>query len=245
MQTPPALVETVTQFAFVSVVSVLVSYLLASTGAPWADPWLDRFDRAIGFDWVGVNRYVAGHPWLAWALRAGYQSFVWQPLVVIALLSFQMSHRLLQLFMIAWTLSLIVTLLGLAAAPAQSAYIFYGATQSGLPDLSAHVSNSQFSTLESLRSGGMRNLLDDELFGLVTFPSFHTAGAILFAWALWPLRWLRWLAIFLNALMIAAVPVIGAHYLVDVFAGLLVALAAIQTTYAIDRRAEPRQFHSS
>src|SRR5262245_60537148 len=46
-------------------------------------------------------------------------------------------------------------------------------------------------TLEALRSGAMSVVRLDDLEGLITFPSFHTANAILFAWALWPVRYLR------------------------------------------------------
>jgi membrane-associated phospholipid phosphatase len=44
-------------------------------------------------------------------------------------------------------------------------------------------------------------------------------------WALWPVRFVGGVAAALNVLMIAATPVIGAHYMIDVFGG--VALAAI------------------
>ena len=70
-------------------------------------------------------------------------------------------------------------------------------------------------------------MLDQEIEGLVTFPSFHTAAGVLFAWALWSTRWLRWPGLIVNVLMIASVPIIGAHYLVDVFGGVVVAIASL------------------
>ena len=231
LQTPPALIEAFAQISFISLTAALVSYQLGSLHTPWSDPWLAGIDQAIGFEWNAVNWFVAARPWLADLLRTAYKSFVWQPVTVIVLLGFRMSHKRLQLFMLAWTIALMITLAGLAIAPAQTAYVYFGAAGGHLPDLSAQVGNAQFEALAALRAGGMRSLLDQDLEGLVAFPSFHTTGAVLFAWALWPIRWLRWPAVALNSLMIGSVPVIGAHYLVDAFAGALVALLVLYAAH--------------
>jgi membrane-associated phospholipid phosphatase len=49
-------------------------------------------------------------------------------------------------------------------------------------------------------------------------------------WALWPVRRIGGIAAALNLLMIAATPVIGAHYLIDVAGGIAVAAASIWVT---------------
>jgi membrane-associated phospholipid phosphatase len=66
--------------------------------------------------------------------------------------------------------------------------------------------------------------------GLISFPSFHTANAILFIWALWPLRLLRPVILVVNVLLIASTPLAGAHYLVDLIGGAVVAVGAIWLT---------------
>ena len=71
--------------------------------------------------------------------------------------------------------------------------------------------------------------------GLIAFPSYHTANAILFVWALWPLRLLRPVMLALNALLIASTPLAGAHYLVDLIGGALVAAGAIFLTSRLTR----------
>ena len=71
--------------------------------------------------------------------------------------------------------------------------------------------------------------------GLICFPSFHTTGGILFMWALWPLRWARWPGIAVNVIMLAAIPIIGSHYLIDMIAGVALALMAISLAHAVDR----------
>src|SRR5262249_14325691 len=78
-----------------------------------------------------------------------------------------------------------------------------------------------------LRAGTLRTLDLEHFGGAVTFPSFHAAAAILYAWALWPLRWVRPFSLAVNGLMLVATPIGGGHYLVDVLAGVMVAAGSI------------------
>ena len=82
------------------------------------------------------------------------------------------------------------------------------------------------------RSGTTRLLDVFELGPLLTFPSFHAVSAALYVWACWPIRWLRGVGLIGNTVMLAATPIGGGHYFVDVIAGLVVAVASI---YAVNR----------
>jgi membrane-associated phospholipid phosphatase len=54
-------------------------------------------------------------------------------------------------------------------------------------------------------------------------------------WALWPVRGIASLSIVMNVLMIAATPVIGAHYMIDVIGGILLAATSIMSAkYFLD-----------
>jgi hypothetical protein len=74
-----------------------------------------------------------------------------------------------------------------------------------------------------LRDGSLPVLDLFQMGGVVTFPSFHAAAAVLYAGALWPVRWIRWLALLPNAAMLVAKPIGGRHFLADVIAGIIVA----------------------
>ena len=224
LQLQPMLVEAYTQISSISCIAVLASYEIGSLDVPYQDALLAKIDRALGFDWVAVTLLVARHEWLQGLLHFAYQSFVWQPFVVITLLALSGAHRRLQVFMLTWVIALAIALAGLALAPAQTAWIHFGANVA-LPDLAAQVGTAQSTTLEALRAGGLRNLMNEPFEGIVAFPSFHTVGAVLYVWALWAR--LRLPAVTLNGLMVLATPVIGAHYFIDVFAGVGVALTAL------------------
>ena len=87
----------------------------------------------------------------------------------------------------------------------------------------------------------MSVILLNDLEGLITFPSFHTAVAILFAWALWrtPVAWV--FGVILNGLMILATPLAGSHYVIDLVGGTVVAMVAIGIANRICRPGDSAQ----
>ena len=89
--------------------------------------------------------------------------------------------------------------------------------------------------LDALRSG--KRVLIDEMAGLITFPSFHSAWAIFYMWAFYPIKRLRVAAILLNLLVLAATPVQGAHYFIDLVGGAIVAALSIYLAVRLTRTA--------
>jgi membrane-associated phospholipid phosphatase len=72
--------------------------------------------------------------------------------------------------------------------------------------------------------------------GIITFPSLHAALAVIVAAVLWPIPVLRWPVLGVNALMLAATPIDGSHYFIDVVAGIVLALACLTAARAMARR---------
>src|SRR5262249_39080816 len=93
-------------------------------------------------------------------------------------------------------------------------------------------------TMEALRAGTMRSISLNHLEGLVSFPSFHTAPALILMWTLSSVRYVGWAGAALNLALIAATPTVGAHYFMDIVGGVVVALAAIAAAHALCRDAK-------
>jgi len=132
----------------------------------------------------------------------------------------------LQSFVLALGISLAATVLIAVFIPAVDAAIYIDLASRGAAALSPGT-YSHIHTLEALRSGAMSVVRLDDLEGLITFPSFHTTNAILFAWAVWPVRYLRVPILVLNGLMVASTPTAGSHYFIDIVGGTAVAFSAI------------------
>lgn len=130
-------------------------------------------------------------------------------------------------FMAAYVATLFTTVVTLALIPRESAAALL------LPPMVANAPTSGWlhvPIIEKLRAGTFGPVDVEHLNGLIAFPSFHAASAILFAFAAWPVRWLRFPGLIINALMLAAMPIHGGYYFIDTVAGVCLALVAVALT---------------
>lgn len=195
--------------------SIWFFFAIARYSGPWADGTLAGWDRALGFSWVDFLHLA--QPYLS-TLRAAYHTFGWQPTLILLTLAWLSRHRTAWIFVTAASLSLVITLCLFIVFPAKAAMVHFGVGQ----ELEG---TSFLQPLEYLRDGGTHISLD--LFnGFITFPSYHAASGTLFIWASWQTI-LRWPLLILNTLLIVGAIPIGAHYLVDILAGITLAVASI------------------
>ncbi len=92
--------------------------------------------------------------------------------------------------------------------------------------------------MKEIRAGLWTTLDFNKVDGIVTFPSFHAALAVVFPFAVRRVRWALTIMAPLNALMLLSTPTVGGHYLADTVAGVLLALISIALTTAIRRGIE-------
>lgn len=144
-----------------------------------------------------------------------------------------------QRFIAAFGIALIATVAIFVFVPAVGAFVHVDLTPSQYATLPAD-SYTPARSLDALQSGLMKTIAINNLEGLIAFPSFHTAAAILYAWALWPVKVIRWPIIPYNAAIISTTPVSGSHYVIDVVAGVAVTLAAIAASrYVCEDEPQP------
>jgi membrane-associated phospholipid phosphatase len=205
----------------------LVSVILAGTNLPLADGSLEGLDRLFGADALAVARVQMEHPvWMA-AMNHTYASLLWQPLALVLIGSiFNPNH--LARFVFAWTLSLCICLAVFPFVPALGFYLHHAVDPAAAQSVQVPAAWRHAEILLPARSGALRELGWEQINGIITFPSFHAAAAVLLGWGiLFAPRIVRWPMLALNALMLVSTVVIGGHYLVDVLAGCAVAGLAI------------------
>ena len=204
-----------------------LSYVACSMAWPLQDQALLAVDRALGMDPEAIARFVNDHPWLADIFARAYGLIKWPLLGVPIVLTLTGRYVRLQLFMLAMSLALAVTIAISALVPAIGTYYALQLPAALLPEINTSVYAGQLRDILALRDGSLRELELFRLAGIVSFPSFHAASAVLYIWAVWPVRRIGGIAAALNLLMIAASPVIGAHYMIDIIAGIVLAAASI------------------
>ncbi|BAT58339.1 hypothetical protein GJW-30_1_00863 [Variibacter gotjawalensis] len=210
-----------------SAVAIPLSYVVASFGGAAHDQALVSADRALGFDWRATYTWIAARPVLQLALELGYSSLIPQTIVCVLILAFTGHLVRLRIFILAFMISGVATIAISGLFPAEGiwhAYGIYSAGPNGAMPTLADLPND-FRVLYELRHGLLRTLAASNGEGIISFPSYHTCLGVLFATALWPVRYVRWIGVVINGLLIASVPVIGNHYFVDVPAGIAVAAA--------------------
>ena len=213
----------IAQMIMVIAVMTSMTYIAAAATFPMQDARLLAFDRAIGFDFRAFVAYVNARDWLIGILAAGYRAISWPILLNVVVLS--LAGRYLQTgkFVLAFLIALLATTCITVFVPAIGAYGVAGVLPSDYSNFEPQGYLDTLRDVPLLRDGSLRALDLFQLGGVVTFPSFHAAAAVLYAWALWPVRWIRWLALLPNAAMLVATPIGGGHFLADVIAGIIVA----------------------
>jgi hypothetical protein len=199
-------------------VAAILTYLVVSTNAPLVDHALNRWDRALGFDWPAAYTWVHAHPWVRSILAFAYGSGRLQIAFVLVFLCLTNRRRRLTEFTTSLMICYLVTVLVSYFFPAGEASEFYANIVQ--TDVSSH---THFALV---RDGSFRTLDLVLMQGMIAMPSFHTVLAILMAYAMRKTR-LYGVFIALNLVMILSTPTEGGHYLVDIFGGVLTAAVGI------------------
>ncbi len=216
------------QIMLVPLLMTPMTYIAASADLPLRDAALAALDRALGLDWQAYFALMSKYHIVVVGSVLGYSMIGWPLFGVPVVLGLTRHYRRLQEFTLAFSLALIATTAITALVPAIGVYDVHAFTRSD-PVFSSNAYLEHLHDFPQVRDGTLRVLDLINLTGIVTFPSFHAAAAIVYLWAFWAVRWMRPIALLANGGMLLATPFIGGHYFVDVFAGIAVAAASIVT----------------
>lgn len=210
----PDMIEIISLLLSLMIVTPLCTIVLASANLPIADPLLRQMDRIVfpSFDREQIETLLSYNASILSGLNMAYYSLSFQPFLLVPILCSARSERRAWHFVTAWAIALTITALVSPLFPA------YGTSPHLIDAVETHM---------RVRNGGLRVLGEAALRGIVYFPSFHAAAAILLGWAFAPIRVIGRPMVFLNTIMFISALVCGNHYLVDLLAGGAVAVFSI------------------
>jgi hypothetical protein len=198
-----------------------MQYGAIALGRPFVDGWLDRIDRLLGIDVELITAWTAQYPWLISSLNAAYETLGPQLFVPLFILPIAGDRQALWEYMWHLHTSLIGALVCLALWP--TVYVF--TYQGFAPLVSPAMVESCMAQLWALHSGQFHTLTLQDMQGLISFPSFHTAAAIAVTWSLRRRSPWIWAPIaLLNVGLVSATVLLGLHYVTDLI-GTVVLLA--------------------
>jgi len=204
-----------------SIPGLFGQYAGLSLNRPWADPWLAHMDESLGIYIPTVVHWVNAHATVYNLLLVGYASFLWQvgfAPILVAVFSRERLWTYVVAYQAAWTLALI----GIALFPAECVFVHYGY------QIDMHMIGTEVvADIHRARMHLPWTLSIGSTSGLVSFPSFHAATAVLMAWTMRGRNLWGALVLVVNAFLILGTAFLGAHYVVDVIASLLMMPAVL------------------
>lgn len=218
----------------------IYNHLTMSIPMPLADGMLSAGDAMIGFDWMAYVLWLDRHPHLITLMDYSYSGLTNYSLVlfVLILLGRQPTERCHEMIRLFFASAVTCSSIGMFF-PAAAAAAHYGVRRDLFVNVDPWVGAYHQAHLTALRTDPAHVLSLNDLPGLVTFPSFHTAMGVIAIYCARGAPWLLGLSLLVNVTMIASTPLFGSHYLVDILAGAGVALSAILVFRRLPRQPEP------
>lgn len=216
-----AAVSTISIFAALALTGAMASYPVAALTSGFHDPMLHRIDSFLGFDWVALYAFVATHASLQLVGVLAYRSIYLIPITLFVYWAVTNQQQVSNRFILEFWLAAVVTLVLFIFMPAAGplAYLWHGNIPY-MPDSEL----CQPQLIPELRLETVRAINMGKLCGLVSAPSFHAVAAVLFIRSGFRVGRMKWPVLVLSTAMLAATPIEGTHYLIDILIGVAVAI---------------------
>jgi hypothetical protein len=221
---------------------IMLTYVVYSLGRdmPLWDAMAARADAALGFHWPDMLGWFNANPAISDLLAPCYQALLPQLPILLIALALAARLREAQVAFLAGLIGLLVTHALALFLPAYGPYAHFGLTAAQHPNIELVSAAVTVPEHALVRTGTVLDIDARSLMGLITFPSFQALLAVVSAWAWWFAPYLRWPGVALNAGMLAATPLHGSHYLVDVIVGVALAVVSIVLASRILARFDTR-----
>jgi membrane-associated phospholipid phosphatase len=212
------------QVVVFSSIAAALSYQVAAHGDMLWDPVFRAGDLALGFNSAAFFGFLEARPLLAALNEAMYDSLIPQLVTALLALAWWGKSYEMRVLMFASIASGLGAVMLSAALPAAGNLY----SPEAYPNLGSSAAWLHRGDVAGLRDGTLRTLDLGSMHGIVTFPSYHAALAVIYMAAFRSLPVLRWVGGGWALLTLASTPAGGGHYLVDVIAGGGLALLALK-----------------
>ncbi|HEX4861646.1 MAG TPA: phosphatase PAP2 family protein [Rhizomicrobium sp.] len=205
----------------------LLNYLLLTVAGTRIDMQLAAVDRAMGVDWPAMMAFVAHYPVTNAALQLIYLSVLPQIALLIVTIGLWGKPNRIYSLVLSVAFGAAISIAVWTAAPSFGAFSVYQLPASVSEHLAVALDGRYAKELIALLAQGPGYVSPTDAKGLIGFPSYHAALALIVVWQARELPVLRWVLGAVNAVVLVATPIQGGHHVVDVIAGAGVAAVAV------------------
>lgn len=217
------------QLAWLSV--RVFNHVTMSFPLPYTDALLSGWDVAMGFDWLAYFRFVQENDAVRVLLDYSYESLSLTSFIAFVILMVLPDLRRARYFLETFLVTAVICTAAGMFFPAEAAVAYYLGQADQMRNFATPPGVYHLDHMMQLRSGQPFAMDVNNLPGLVTFPSFHTAAGIILVASFWRTRLFAPVLAY-STVMIASTPIYGGHYFVDLIAGIAVAWA-VAWAYAV------------
>ena len=203
---------------------LLLNHVLMANSFPMADERLLSWDRALSLEWLDYAKFMTSSSTVQELLYLAYQHMTYGGVALVAMALVVLNKRV-RTIELAYLLTgaAVVCLTVATAFPARAAMDvladkeLFERVYHGLNGFKAGFYHIE--QLMELRGSAPVLIRSAGMEGLATFPSFHTCLAIIIMWCSRG-HWITGsISKIVAVMIIAATPIFGGHYFVDVLAG--------------------------
>jgi hypothetical protein len=212
--------------AFSAAASVLNYFLLTVAGRR-IDDILVAADRALGFDWYNTMVAMSHHVMLNDIFFRIYNTVLPQIALVLIALAWSGRAEKVYRYCLALAIGALIAIAIWSLMPSLGAKSLYILPPDVEARLTLSITTEYGRELVALLHKGPGYITPSDVRGLIAFPSYHGVLALLVTFYAWPVRWLRWPVLLINAVVLISTPIQGGHHLVDVLAAFPVAALSI------------------
>ncbi len=217
------------QIIALSVSCILLSYFSMRLNFPLVDRELDQLDKLLKLDWTTYKNFVLSSDIIKFLFINCYRFLDYQIIASAYIAILFLRFKEYQIFIISFASSAVIVCFISAFLPAYAVFHYYGIVEEMSRAIPLEAGYGHISQLDIIRAGQPFDPFSN-LFGLISFPSFHACGGVLLAWLFWQIPIIRWVLVPFNIILILATPVVGGHYFVDVIAGVIIGLTVVTIT---------------
>ena len=197
------------------------------TPYPRIDVFLNHLDHCLGFNLPTLMAWKRNNPIYLQGCTIAYYSWIYQIILLPILVTILGNYRRATRFYFSFVSALLVGSL---------IYYFWPTTAPATVMHSRYFTYGEHNLVQNflLMRAGKEHLLPTS--GLISFPSFHLIGATLVMLLIWKNKILRWPFLGLNIILTFATLYMGFHYLVDLIAGIAIAIICFYLSGIISKK---------
>jgi membrane-associated phospholipid phosphatase len=204
------------------VCGMLAAYSMQRFAFPLQDQFLARADRALGLEWLDFAHWVDRHAVIQTIVHFAYDTIRDQIALPLIVLGFTNRLSEVRAYLLAFAIAFVLTIVISALMPAAGPIAFVDRASF---DILRFTGATPLDHLMRLREAGPL-IMNDPAGGIATFPSFHATVAILTPLTLRGYPRIFAVLLILDAAMLVGTVTEGAHYFVDILAGIGMAFFA-------------------